>query len=499
MDQILLSRGISESTSAPEKKSIFSQLNPLQGFVDQVMGNFLDTNVFVGSGRSLYVWRLLMHTLKQYTIADEKNYMQVEAEANQYLSNLKKELNVDYFDYWERAESELNGQEYSNELNVGIKTCASEFIFCCIQNNDRILNKSTDVTMKRKIGNFLMHAINIEKDEYEQIEATFNGSELPRRAILSLNYVPESDSGSSVSQSIVEEIVENIEKFENVKYEREVPVSSNSTKIIRKSPWHVAAAFKLFCERNNLWNVRDGEIEPAFDSMYNQLYSLSSSSLSFLFSERKRTLESSYKLCHVYMFMRRVIKKEGGGKGSELYIKLMYDIPQIIAHGCAIDKYKLVDVNFRYNLDRLISIANEKFSDDNQDPKNKPFALFMKFVNEPRKYLLNEFHDSIPRLALESPEEFMKQKMDQYLKFAIHSAMTGFTTEVYDHFLHPKQMAKITIPLLLSTFIEYEFSFYIKRYSPQFTRKFLQYLVYSVFPVLLSGLINAQGKVISSL
>lgn len=487
MDQIILNQGISESASAPQRKGMLSQLNPLEGLVDQVMGKFLDTYLFVGSGRSMYAWRMLMDTLQQYNIAYEKNYLQVGQEADKYIQKLRTHKQVAYFDDFD---SVALPPDQSQSLKIGFKTSASEFIFCCIKNHDRLLNKITDMDLKRKVGNFLMHAINIEQDEYKMIESSMKKKTSPP---LGINEVIDLNYPTEFEQSIADEIKASIDKFEDVKFVSLVSSLGNPETTRRKSPWYFALAFKQFCTEKSLWSVKESEIEPQFDILFKELASESlNSNSNFLYGPEKRMCESCYQICHLHAYMSVFLTKQED-KADELYVKLMYDMPQVIAHGCCIDKYRLLDVNFRKNLDRVMSIAKEKIREEESrgDDHSKSLTALMQFIKEPRKYMDREFKFS-------TSEQFVKQKIEEYLRHAIHSAMDGFAHEVYEHFLHPRQMAKVTVPLLLSALIEHEFSFYAKKYSPPFARKFFQYLIYSSCPLLFSGLVSIQEEALSS-
>lgn len=434
-------------------EGMMSYLTPMgilgvNSIVSKWIGYVVDVDLFMDHGRSLYLFRYLLYSLNEYNIIKVWTYIETEELIRKWLHTFHvRDKREEYlFLRKEQYEGIIGKLWFENDPSILYKTSSSELLFIILKNA-----VISDVTLKRQCGMLLNFCIHVEQREYEMIQRDVNQYIGERSALRYFSFDSES------LEKFIGETMKKIQKNENIE------IVWGDQKQYQISPWIFVCIFLRLMEAKS----------KIFAEIKNSNRELFENGLDLydehdLVSESKRYSEVAFRCCilkcllpdiHDYE-MKCVIK-------DKPTMTVLYSLPQIMKWGCSVDKFSIVDENIEQQIHK-----------------------FIFYLKEEGKVALKEnpLLDSIIRDTGGSG----RKNLNKIANSIMNDALKNIKGNIYGEFLSPKQVAKTTIPLFISLFLENEI---LSAYSGGYG--FTKFILYSLFPLIWSGVYDAQVNFMS--
>lgn len=472
MDQILY-RNRSKPSVFPEA-SVNRSWNPVSQVIDELTNRMVsmlvDADVFSGKAGPLYVWRYTMTMLQNYGIADVWDYVEIEHLSIALIRRINSDGMLEdvskYTPIFDRLRRNLPSliilfkqEELSAQMNFEAmleKTSASEFLFTIIKNSDAIFKTSKSI--KRCIGSFLVHVIDLEKQEYQKILSKpmlYLDQSIGTSKSELFGYSNANANGDL--DSIISLINESVQNFQEIE-------TSNERWSL--SPWMFGIAFMRYAQSQTaIWN----SFHPDIKAKWSQV------SIKHLASAQKRINESNFKLCVLQGILPTALEYEhlSISKDKEI-LRIIYCIPQIISWNRCIDKQALLDLTYEKNIRRVVELSKQEI----------------------KRVMGDEIKDI--EQIMNEPEVYIQGKFNTIQKTLISNLFANIKSEFYKAFMQPAHVMHVTLPLMICIFVESEFLSFAKAHTPRSATSLVKYLLYGLFPLLYSIALDTQTRVISS-
>lgn len=500
MDQILHNETSVPQYAMPENQSsVLSVEYYIKRAVSGILNQFIDAALFYDKGAYLYVWNNALNMVKLYGIASVYNYSQERARMKDWILSSRDKVGsiacmsrfVHHYDLCasvvtESAEQSSSFRSRKGGISEDVKNIventrevhASDFIFRILCDKYHLFQNLT-YDQKHKLGLFLISAIKLETEEKNRIEAYLkkntNTSYLDAEECLKYD--------NSLDEKFLEALVSTIATKEQYapltkRESGDIQLMGSESAQVFYSAWYIALAFIKY--------VEDRKTSPLKKDQIGQLSFLKGLSnhkrtMSMLVHTRKRTQECMFQLtvCKYYLPSVEEYEKEvqKPDRDKEL-VKILINIPQVLATGQCIDKQELFDLTVEKNIRKILETLKSQSKES--------------FMNENLRKII-EFMES-PQESMEIARNVIKKEVNVFFKNLIQ----GFKSQFYNEFFMPSHVLHVTLPLIGSLYFTQEM---LRLAQQEFSKDFQsisKMAVYGLFPLVLSIIYETQESVVDA-
>jgi len=502
MDQILNNgqQSMSQYALPENQSSMLSMEFYVQRVVTSILNQFIDGALFYDKGAYLYVWNNMMNLIKMYGIATVYGYTEERDRIEAWLPGKQQNFSgircmnnlIVHYDLCKsvfsvkrpsRSVASLSRRRTKDpNWNVGVFSLvhASDFIFRILYDKYQIF-QAISAEQKHKLGLFLINALKVESEEKDRIKAFLENM----KTETSHAYNPKEclKYDENFDDRFLNQIFKGISDGDEL-----VNTLKDSTEEIREiseekayySAWYIALAFVKYVETNKKTILKKDTAKQQLGFM-NSILS-SKDAMTELISVKKRTQEATYQMQVLQQFLPTVEEYEKEvavpDRDREL-LKILTNVPQVLASGRCLDKQELFDLTIEKNIRKII----ETLKNQSQE----------SLLDENTKRKLTNFLEN-PKESLDKVRSMVKHEVEIFFRNLIQ----GLKSQFYHEFFMPSQVIHGTFPLIGSLYFTQQMLSLAHRELSEEVQNMSKMAIYGLFPLVLSVMYETQESVLGA-